>query len=1199
MNVQSTGANLLRPFLIGIMALSYLAHAASPDQTSDARAQDQFDDLIALTQQQGRIPVIVQLAVEGPMPSAAMSATTFPTQAPEHRAAMLEQRQRNTAQAQSQFAARIGATSSDLKRFRYLPLAAMTADRQQLEELRKMPAVVGIQQDHAHFINLDSSLPVVGANNAHALGWDGLDQVVAILDTGVDSSHPMLANTIIADAAACFSGTNNPEATSFCNTAIAACTDADGETIDRSACGVGAAEPCSNGRCGHGTHVAGIAAGNGTFTGVAPAAGIIPIQIFVEHDYDGDGYIDLVAYDSDIILGLEHVLALSQHLDIAATNLSIGGDLFFSTAHCDSVNSAVKYAIDQLREVGIATVISAGNNNSSNGITAPGCISTSVSVGSTTDYDELSWFSNESPALTLHAPGSDIISAIPGGDFGSASGTSMAAPHVTGAMALLKQKAAALEVEIEVNHLVSALQQTGAEISYGLFQVPRIQVDAALDEIDQTPPLTIILDNELNRDSMDVLSGSLSEVATVFAYGGAADQGIEPAQNIVRFTPDVPTAGIYRVSAIWPVQIENGSAIRVSIAHEQGVDVQYIDQTDEDGAGLWHELGSYQFAAGTQAYVEFSDELGGHVIADAVRFEHGAAPIQIATSTLPGGNVGTAYNAQLQATGGVPPYSWSILSGSLPAGLALQNSSGEVSGMPTVATEQTFTVSVIDNLGIAVSRAFSIRIIDDTRLLLEEDFANGIPADWTIIDQGAMDAPSAWTVNDGVLSQSSNIYGGVVNASSLPKPGTYLRYDAGTVWSDYTLSLALRSDDDDALGVMFRLADNNHYYRFSWDRQRGYRRLVKNVGGKFTLLAQDSAQYTQGQTYQLEIRAQRDLIEVRIDGVLIFSVHDNSIAQGSIALYSWGNEATFVDDIRVVRIFETANNVPILANLTATPAIISDRETTRLSVYAIDPDYGPNPDLTYQWTIPPDSGTLDDPFSATPIFTPTDVSSNTDYQFEVEVYDGESVISGSMDMTIIDAGITSGQLLLQEHFDTGMPAGWSIVDEGTQDAPSSWTANAGLLQQLSNLYGGLAGTSAGFQLPKPGTYLYYEAGTAWRHYTTHLSLRSDDDDALGLMFRMVDANNYYRFSWDKQRGYRRLVKKVGGTFSLLAQDEVVYETGRTYQLDVLAQNDLIEVRIDGEVVFSVQDASLAHGSIATYSWGNVGAVFDDIIVEAM
>jgi len=86
----------------------------------------------------------------------------------------------------------------------------------------------------------------------------------------------------------------------------------------------------------------------------------------------------------------------------------------------------------------------------------------------------------------------------------------------------------------------------------------------------------------------------------------------------------------------------------------------------------------------------------------------GSSPA-VTTSSLPGGTVGTAYSATLSATSGTPPYSWSIVSGSLPAGLSL-SSGGTISGTPTAAGTSSFTVQVTDSNSRTGSAALSITI---------------------------------------------------------------------------------------------------------------------------------------------------------------------------------------------------------------------------------------------------------------------------------------------------------------------------------------------------------------------------------------------------------------------------------------------------------------------------------------------------------
>jgi hypothetical protein len=185
-------------------------------------------------------------------------------------------------------------------------------------------------------------------------------------------------------------------------------------------------------------------------------------------------------------------------------------------------------------------------------------------------------------------------------------------------------------------------------------------------------------------------------------------------------------------------------------------------------------------------------------------------------------------------------------------------------------------------------------------------------------------------------------------------------------------------------------------------------------------------------------------------------------------------------------------------------------------------------------------------------------------------------------------------LLFFDDFNDGDYSGWSIVDEGTNNAPSSWSAASGVMVQSSNIFSYPTDAS---NIKRVGTYAYYAGGVGWLDYKLSLRIRSQDDDDIGVMFRYQDNNNYYRFSWDKQYGYRRLVKKQGGVFTLLASDAVAYVINQTYQLQIIAQGNLLQVSVDGTSVFSVTDTGLSSGSIALYNWGNKGSYFDNVVVE--
>jgi hypothetical protein len=197
------------------------------------------------------------------------------------------------------------------------------------------------------------------------------------------------------------------------------------------------------------------------------------------------------------------------------------------------------------------------------------------------------------------------------------------------------------------------------------------------------------------------------------------------------------------------------------------------------------------------------------------------------------------------------------------------------------------------------------------QVLLHEAWAWGIPPEWRVVDDGDYLFPSAWKVDANfVLRQSSNILT-LEERSALDKRGTHLVYDGGGSWEDYDFSVNLASTDNDVLGVMFRYQDPDNFYRFSMDRQAAQkrRRLVKCVGGHFTLLAWDDGEYAANSYYTLTISLSGDAIQVLVGGVLVFDVRDttdDAISSGTIALYSWGNRESFFDEVLVLQPKATA-----------------------------------------------------------------------------------------------------------------------------------------------------------------------------------------------------------------------------------------------------------------------------------------------------
>jgi subtilisin family serine protease len=392
--------------------------------------------------------------------------------------------------AQEQVKEDLAGTDSDvIRELATIPFMSVEVDQDGLAQLVASDVVQNVAMDGLRPTSLIQSVPLIGAPAVWNYGYTGAGQTIAILDTGIQKTHPFItAAKVVSEA--CYSTTDSYYgSSSFCPNGF------------DSQIGPGAGINCTTffNECAHGTHVAGIAAGKGpTFSGVAPDATLISIQVFsrfINQNICGHQYDCALAWDSDILAGLERVYELqnSGAFSIAAVNLSLGGGSY--TTYCDSAGidpsgPAFKAAIDNLRSVGVATVIAAGNDGSTNRLSFPACISSAVSVGATTKSDQIASYSNRASFLSLLAPGSSIYSSVPTNSFEYYNGTSMAAPHVAGVFALLKQ----VSPGFTVTQMLSCLRSSGVPVG----GYPRIQVANAFICLSPRPAVPTLLNPAAN-----------------------------------------------------------------------------------------------------------------------------------------------------------------------------------------------------------------------------------------------------------------------------------------------------------------------------------------------------------------------------------------------------------------------------------------------------------------------------------------------------------------------------------------------------------------------------------------------------------------------------------------------------------------------------------------------------------------------------
>ena len=281
---------LFRSFLL---VVADLAQGAAPPPRVP-------QELMQRAERDGGVRVIVQLAVSEVNADPAASDI------------MTDLRRAEIAQARNSVrGALLGVAHRVHHQFEDFPFIALELGSDGLQTLDSMQGLVSrVFEDKLEQPLLAESVPIVQADQVWAGGfggvsYDGTGTVVAILDTGVDKNHPFLQNVV---EEACYSSNNATDgATSVCPGGVTSST------------AVGSGMPCGLSTCNHGTHVAGIATGNGhngtvaSFSGVAKGAHVMAVQIFSRFDNStlcGASSPCILTYTSDMMAGMQRVYNL-------------------------------------------------------------------------------------------------------------------------------------------------------------------------------------------------------------------------------------------------------------------------------------------------------------------------------------------------------------------------------------------------------------------------------------------------------------------------------------------------------------------------------------------------------------------------------------------------------------------------------------------------------------------------------------------------------------------------------------------------------------------------------------------------------------------------------------------------------------------------------------------------------------------------
>jgi subtilisin family serine protease len=350
------------------------------------------------------------------------------------------------ARAQDAVLAALPAGSFAL-RYRYglIPALAGTINAAGLTGLQAQPQVVAVEANRTYEVALKEAVPVVKADRVHAMGVTGKGVTVAVLDTGIDNSHPDFGGKIVDQH--CFSGSR-----SCAPSNIAESTNAQDEA-------------------GHGTAVSGIILSRGTVSsvGVAPDASLVAVRVF--RDQGGASY-------DDIVSGLDWVLRRQTALRVRVVNMSLGS-YGSHGVNCDDQNPTTKEAFQRLVARGVAIFVATGNNGFPSNVSAPACISNSIAVGATYDatFESVSicprqqnvtpltiaCFTNRGRAMDLLAPGLWISAPMLGGGVTSpGAGTSYAAPMAAGVAALMLEA----NPDLRPSDIERVMQETGTSVNH-------------------------------------------------------------------------------------------------------------------------------------------------------------------------------------------------------------------------------------------------------------------------------------------------------------------------------------------------------------------------------------------------------------------------------------------------------------------------------------------------------------------------------------------------------------------------------------------------------------------------------------------------------------------------------------------------------------------------------------------------------------
>lgn len=402
--------------------------------------------------------------------------------------------------------------------------------------------------------------PYLSASGSGATNYEGLNDTevteawnlvqtdktvsVAVLDTGIRSSHEDLKDNVVAT----YDATVANSANGLSSGDVTDATDVEG----------------------HGTHVAGIVAAEANnakgVAGTSYNAGIVAVKVFPTSTFTtpaGTKKLEGNCYTDDLVCAYNYVIQNASAYNIRVVNMSLGGAL-------SSLDAALSESIEKAYEQGIVTVCAAGNQNSALGLTvpylsAPADLSAHLvavmnvaytngawTLSSSSNYNTTSQTSSTSNK-NICAPGTSILSTLRTGDssYGQLSGTSMASPWVAGVLAMEFAANSSLSAEQAIDYLYESAEDLGTagwdrQTGYGLVNAYKA-VSLAKDAT--TVTLKDISSASVSAIPSQVYSGSAITPAVTVTYDGTTltegtDYTVAYSNNVNPGTATVTITGI-------------------------------------------------------------------------------------------------------------------------------------------------------------------------------------------------------------------------------------------------------------------------------------------------------------------------------------------------------------------------------------------------------------------------------------------------------------------------------------------------------------------------------------------------------------------------------------------------------------------------------------------------------------------------------